>query len=90
MVGSEFRPPVAQDSVQLSFEIFQEQSCTIALGKLRHCLQVRKFFPVQGWNISSESLWPLLLLPYATRASWLLALLGDPRMRIGRQMLGPV
>lgn len=49
------------------------ESCTIALGKLRHCLQVRKFFPVQSWNIFSESLWRLLLLPWAQEllGSWL-------------------
>lgn len=32
-----------------------------ALDKLCRCLHVRRFLLVQGWNVSSHNLWPLLL-----------------------------
>lgn len=36
--------------------------CTTSVGKLHHCFHVRKCLLVQGWNILSFNLWPLLLL----------------------------
>lgn len=85
MVGSEFRPWLLRTTSSWVLKSSQNRECTTTLGKPRHCLRVRKFLLVQGWNISSFSLWPLLLLPCTTEEP-----LGDPHMHLGRQVVGPL
>lgn len=76
MVGSEFRPWLLRTTSSWVLKSSQNRECATTLGKPRLCLRVRKFLPVQGWNISSfQFIASAAPAVHYRRASWLLATL---------------
>lgn len=66
MAGSEIRHRLLRTVSSWVLKSSKIWKCVTSVGKLLHCLYVRKCLLVQGWNISSFNLWPLLLLTYTT------------------------